>query len=344
MEKMLYIHMGFQKTGTTALQKFLCNNAANLERNNFYYPDLVNGGLYSPHQGRNAANGNGYSLAFYYLEDKSITICPDGGVNLSKLKEVLQKHANVIVSSEWLSIVTDDFLQQLVSIASALDVGVKCIFYVRRADLWVESCYNQRLKMNFEDREFEEFIFNTNYSGRIERFANFFGDESIIVRPFERERFVGQSLDADFLNVLGLVVHEEFIPIERENSSLPAAALNLLRDINGIIRKRTPAHHVLISTLQSLKSDQAVKGLWFSPEERDAYIRKQVRDVKALESRYLPLDSTLFSEYSLDHKDWQDPRKVKFSNAELQKLISKLERQKTVEGMATILEYIKKLN
>lgn len=42
MSKILYIHCGTHKTGTSAIQKFLKNNQEKLEKNNLHYTNIGN--------------------------------------------------------------------------------------------------------------------------------------------------------------------------------------------------------------------------------------------------------------------------------------------------------------
>jgi hypothetical protein len=267
MNRILYLHIGLHKTGTSAIQRFLGYNRAVLGKIGIIVPgDLSGENLH--HDIALQASIN-YSIETARKKFRN-TIGPIAALG-----------DRIVLSSE----VFVDVLGELTSYFSTIRV----IVYLRRGDTMIESAYNQRVK--------HEPIYTPFYKGRwyylmyteiLAPFVQMFGKESIMVRPFEKSQFVGGTIVSDFLNCIDVDSSESFvIPEDRLNTSLTPDTLEYKRLLNTICtqhearfdladpitqyseqeRQRNPAAHERpylqspserISLLKQLEADYAV--------------------------------------------------------------------------------------
>ncbi|MCH9048783.1 MAG: hypothetical protein IH836_07600 [Proteobacteria bacterium] len=84
---------------------------------------------------------------------------------------------------------------------------VKIVCYVRRQDLWFESIYNERVKqykhggMSF--KEFLAGIQERHFAEQLDLWAEFVGQQNIIVRPYEKSQLCNGNVVDDFAKILG---------------------------------------------------------------------------------------------------------------------------------------------
>ncbi|QKQ26131.1 hypothetical protein [Candidatus Reidiella endopervernicosa] len=88
---------------------------------------------------------------------------------------------------------------------SGFDVTV--IVFLRRQDLYMESSYNQNKKMRPSQVELDVLLSRTNsvldYATLLDGWSACFGEENIVVTPFERSSF-GDGLERYLLSLLGV--------------------------------------------------------------------------------------------------------------------------------------------
>jgi len=234
--KTLYIHVGTRKTGTTTLQNFFANNKQSLEQKGIYYP--MEGSYYDPF------GAGQHLLAFALLGHRPYWLSQKLKYTKKGCIEEIQKHLNATNCNNILLSSEHFFKNDPVEIKSVfenLPLAVKIIVYLRRQDKYLESSYNQLIKMVLENRHFENFvkeeIENENsksphYYAKLTKFAEVFGKENIIVRPFEKQQFYHQDLIEDFLHLLGLSCEKGFLIPKAINESIPYELVNLMAFFN----------------------------------------------------------------------------------------------------------------
>lgn len=180
----LTLHIGMNKTGTTALQTFLFQNRQTLSQAGLLYPKTGLGN-------RLAGRGLHYRLSAAFLNGDASA--PD---MMSKLLEEMDaseaKHA--IVSSEFF---VD--LRDLGPLARSLaGRQVRILVYLRRHDHWVSSLFSQAVKSRAEPPwgpSAEAFIRHIRhnvghyyvYSRLLDRWAAAFGREAVHARLYDRD-------------------------------------------------------------------------------------------------------------------------------------------------------------
>ncbi len=142
--KTIYLHIGCGKTGSSAIQVWLNNNASSFEKNGYYYPSFGTPTLdtYA------ITSGNGVHL-LNAIRQQSIPHFLDG-----IFKECFTK---IIFSSEAFQSLTPDEAIYFVKLCKELQIRIKIIAYVRDAYDMAYSGYLQLIKRHTYDASFREF-------------------------------------------------------------------------------------------------------------------------------------------------------------------------------------------
>lgn len=229
----VYIHIGTHKTGTTSIQRVLMECQNRLRSLDVLFP--VTG----------KAMGSVHQLAWCYL-DNNPEWYPVSSLSASDLYTQLRDEINesacskVILSSEdfsFIDINSKDEVHALHRLKDSLaEYNVKVIVYLRPQSDYLTAFYNQVHKAydsRFPDKSvkgLEKSLQGVlNYDQLLSRWASVFGNENIIVRPFNERKAEG-DLVQDFLKVCGVSLQN--IPVIKTNESLDPELLAFRRMIN----------------------------------------------------------------------------------------------------------------
>lgn len=204
----LYFHIGAVKTGSTALQRFLSQNFSRLiDEFGVFYPNFSDKEVYSP------MDPDGIYWQGHLFEDF------DGSQDLDVINRCIQyckekSLRSIVVSHEALLINWCDRVGQL---ANRLDANIKIICYVRRQDHYLESawkqvghkfCASNEIMASLKDRDKWAGWYPANWFEKIEPWAAYFGEENIIIRPYEKEQ-MPNGIFQDFLKIINVTWPEE---------------------------------------------------------------------------------------------------------------------------------------
>ena len=125
------------------------------------------------------------------------------------------------------------------------------------------------------------------------------GQENIIVRVFERGQFKEDSLPADFLNVLGLSLTEEYV-IDKEvtNTSISGKYLEIKRILNTMPEYQGKANFI-ISLLYQTEAEDASSGgkeNYFKQGQAARFMQKYEESNDRVAQKYLHREGPLFME------------------------------------------------
>lgn len=255
--KKLYLHIGLHKTGTSAIQSFLCQNRTSLSEKGFYYPDT---GKFEAHHSiaaflrKEASDGNNKLI----LKDKFLSLTGDNDVS--------------IISSEIFSECGD--ISSLSVLPEIYD-DITVVVYVRRQDKLLESAYGQQVKQNFESRkivEYDPYFFDI-YK-HLKKFRDVIPNANFLIRNYDGESLYEGNSAKDFLvNVLNLDVSDFLFLDEKVNKSLSSVGLELLRRLNKYnIADSKEAVGDIIKVSENLGGDfnRSIVGGLYSPQQRIA--------------------------------------------------------------------------
>ena len=190
-ERVCFVHAGTHKTATTALQNYLSENEALLAAEGTYYP----------RSGRMHPNGH-HNIAFELSGDERYQPALGGLAQL--LDEVAAAGPpRACISSEGLTFLNDrpDKLAALRDGFAAIGYRTVVVVYLRAQSEYLESLYPTLLKLGYPV-SFEAFVeralsegvvryrgnrsYRFDYAGLLERYAQAFGANGVIVRRYAK--------------------------------------------------------------------------------------------------------------------------------------------------------------
>lgn len=273
----LFLHLGTPKTGTTAIQFFLHNNEEKLRELGYEFPDTrtdfrKDKGFTQINNDESAyANGNvimdaqvltAYRQGPEAFEDILNHVFPDIAeyyrevignnetdfdVLIEYIREKLESR-HVIISSENLWTFKYDFLRRFVK---EFGDRVEVIVYLRRQDKYVESMWNEVIKLGVVSDIIEDYLFfllseeNDNhgirYKTRLQKICKIVGKEHMKVRLYEEGAFRHSGgIHYDFLRAVGIDPEKhEWIKLKRDvNERLSGPAVNLKRIFNEYLQQK----------------------------------------------------------------------------------------------------------
>jgi len=209
--RMIYLHIGINKTGSSSIQNALHDTRQALRRDRVLYPET---GLGTPNE------GHGY----HYLLSKKLGFAnfktdPDECLaNAETLRAELDREIaetrarSVIFSSEFFTLRRN--MEPVRRFLDGLDVRV--VVYLRRHDLWYPSLYSQALKSVVNPRwepgleGYVEWARKSkagypSFGKMLDAWSDVVGAGNIRVRAFEKES-MKHDLIEDFFDLCGIRV------------------------------------------------------------------------------------------------------------------------------------------
>lgn len=299
--KKLFIHIGYHKTGTSAIQNLLSNSIAALGKNNILVP--LTGYDFKTH----AILANSLKVQSNLFDTTSLY--------KRLVKEINESSApKAVISSE--CFLEGDLTSQLYKNLDGGNFDLNFIIYLRKHDSWINSLYGELIKDNirrcilppFQVREMRAPY--VNYLQIIKRWHRAFPTSNIIIRPYEKEQ-MPRGLFVDFLSTLGVTNYDDFYFNEstsRINLSWPAEVLYFLRRINFIPMAQVMRQEVMDCLAQYSNSILSNKHYHINEylipaEERAAILNHYIDDYKRIATEYLlRKDGDLFISESSDPK------------------------------------------
>ena len=234
--KILYVHIGTPKTGTSTLQHFLIKNRNQLEQKGVFYP--IWNGPQTAGGGEDAVDGN-----FGWITRNSI-VCEE---KKSRMLSLFEKHDVVLLSTEniWLEVQDKgEFFNKLKNYYT--DVTIKVIVYLRKQVDYLESQYRECIRVGNHTISVKECLDSDNnvikfirekgcnYYQELASIAQVVGKENLLVRPYEKIQFKNGNLIDDFLSLLAINEEDGFILTSNYNFSMSNRTLELKRLMNAV--------------------------------------------------------------------------------------------------------------
>ncbi|UGS35128.1 hypothetical protein [Capillimicrobium parvum] len=202
MTRTLFLHVGYGRCGTTAIQDLAAARRDELRGRGLLYLRPSDLGLDAQFD----RGGNGRALAQAddppAVADRIAAHVAAAGCPAS------------LVSAEQLIGATDDTLARLVDGLGAHGIRAVAVVYVREQREWLVSRWAQGLKSQAWNMPLDEYLTEhaqrgfraprLDYGLRCRRLAAVFGPENLVVRRFARDALVGGDVRLDLFEVLGL--------------------------------------------------------------------------------------------------------------------------------------------
>jgi len=250
----VYLHIGWHKTGTTAIQKLLLRNRPALrDQLGMGYPAA---GLYkaSHHLPAWALQ---LPLRARLLKQIGCSRSPEAMFR-DMLEEATSQGLNsVVISSEEFSPIHRYNLDRLAKSFEGHRVVI--VAYVRRQDEYIESTYNQMVKFwrSRFTKDFGTFLEGhlkterLNYHRYFRQWADVFGKDNLRIRIYNRRRFRGGDARLDFCDVIGLKENGLVLEAGEINESLDFDSVCFLSRFNAVPLSE-PQHQEVVKALREL--------------------------------------------------------------------------------------------
>jgi len=247
------VHIGTEKTGTTALQSALRGQRDFLSEHGIFYAGAP-GDLNSR---RLAAVFTPFRVSDDFLvrhdlaEPEKFVAWRDRTLSefCDEIEAAGERHDTYVLSSEHFSsrMLTDEAVIELAQFLSAQFVEIRVVCYLRRQDEMAVSRMNESLRAGFPQRHFPTIKGDGplpqlyDYFGMFKRWSSAFGDASIHFRIFERSELLGGDILTDFSQTqLGVSI--EIGEEATQNVSLSANAQLALMMFNEFIGPESRLH------------------------------------------------------------------------------------------------------
>lgn len=240
----LILHIGTEKTGTTAVQEFLRTNKQNFYRDGIWVPSSV--GFDNGNHGwfRFFAHNEGYRDEFtktqFRDDDQAIKqfISSKKSDFLAELNGVSGMCNTAIVSSEHLSsrLRRSEEIKRLHDFCVNIFDKVRLVLYIRDPLLYSISRLSQTLKAGGTPKELVSArnAKNINHYLKIKTWKECFPDSEVVVKRFEKNRLVMNSIIHDFCATSFPILNiEEYSMIKSSNESLSLTGMAVLRRLNS---------------------------------------------------------------------------------------------------------------
>jgi hypothetical protein len=217
---LLILHIGTHKTGTSALQTYLGNRAKDLDERGIHYL----------RSGRAAGKAH-HELAWAIRGRKD---APMSSWDDTRAELANHRDSTTVISSEAFWFTEPQAVKDQLG-----ETGTRVVMYLRRQDKYLQSLYKQTVagggrRISFGEWR-EKFYFRGDYLSVVRAWAEAFGKDNLVIRPYERD---GRTIDVveDFLGFLGIEMVDELERNKagRNNPSPRRELMELYRAFNQL--------------------------------------------------------------------------------------------------------------
>ena len=198
----IVLHIGFSKTGSSALQVFLSQNQNLLARYNYDYPEIDPYHFEKAKKGE-ISSGNGHLLREVLRQDTQNASLNQSARLLTPFLSADGRNSTFIVSSESFGVMTEEEIAFFSRLLRQFSLDVKIICYVRRQDQYIEAAWKQWQSKLSDSLQLDAIKPRINWRQRLDAWAKHFGKENIVVRPYEKSQ-LPHGVIPDFLDILGI--------------------------------------------------------------------------------------------------------------------------------------------
>lgn len=263
--KVIYLHIGAHKTGSTILQHFLHENREILLNDGILYPVI---------QMKNFADFQHVGLVSMLLKNE-----------LDAFYSYIEQNdsdKDLLISSECFLLRDRNGRSLSEKLARLKDYAEKIvvIVYIRRQDTWLESLYQEEVKANqrttlrfnnwIEKCLAEELYYRPDWLKITGEWDSIFGDNCVIVRKCENASYTGGNIFHDFMSVLGIndISAYKTPNTSRANIGFKNREFVEILRIANLFHERSSGNSQYINLLSFMNNRNEKDYSFFSPEER----------------------------------------------------------------------------
>jgi hypothetical protein len=262
----IFLHIGFPKTGSSAIQAHMMMNRDWLRERGFLFAE--------------SGHSDGYGHV-HLFEDRT-------GARFNELQAELKNEeaagcSKAVLSWEGVAQMGSRRLGEVASNLAGHNITI--IAYLREQSEIIQSGYFQAAKQRPQKRVMEDYQQSDklltpkhiNYAHTLGKFERAFGRDNIRVRIYERDQLLDGDIVRDFLDVLGLQQNRDFIqsPVA-QNISLDPGSVFLLNIVDSYFDDPDGREKLVDSLLNDIQCHGA-QGKYFLRRERVNFIREHYR-------------------------------------------------------------------
>lgn len=366
----VYLHIGSQKTGTSAIQQFLLMNEKRLNQEGVAFPyfDI-------PYDGKYRQRRNAHFLVYHsHMEDKRGRAQQEQDFyekGFETLRQMGSDYDKIVLTDEAVWYRQDEkegFWQDVLSRMQAAGHELKVVIFLRRQDLFVQSLWNQAVKnlprtlRSFDDYKDSDSIahHNFDYYKKLCEIAQVVGKENMIVRSYEKDAILSSpgGIFSIFMDCIGCRMDETYEKPDRQiNTDLSGNYLLIKQIMNGVKSYRATPDFIASPIARACADRKAPKVSFFSCyEDQVAYVKRFEESNSKVAKEFLGReDGILFREEIQRLPCWQaDPEtmdrdiiitmtellvqqqsRIDYLERKLETKLEKLERsqQRTISGV-----------
>lgn len=244
-KRRLVLHVGMDKTGTTAIQDVLHSDRKRLQADH---------GIRVPRTGRWNDHSH-HPFAFAAFEMNGFNRTDLDRLFRSLGREIARTDAKeVVITSECLLKLPirkadSPFWDHL----SALFDPITIVVYVRSQPAWIESRHRHSVVSGAEMPVAQlRLPFFSNYLDIVTFWADRFGRDNVVVRPSESSQFFGGDIAQDFYHAAGLPFSADVKVSARRNEAFDWRSVKFLAQVNHLSFSAT-CRHLLNRSLAKLR-------------------------------------------------------------------------------------------
>jgi hypothetical protein len=287
---MKVLHIGRHKTGTSALQHFLAQNAEAFAAKGLVYPRAMR------------AHIAHHDLAY---------LCNDRLLHHLPLKEQRRLHGELAqlqletaAAPGWL--LSSEAFQNIAparvarTLGSMLGDRPSILVYLREPFAYLCSAYAQAIqnsKLTQSLAEYAHTRFRADYFSFLEAWESAFSQAQLVVRLFDPQRLPDGDIRRDFLEALGLPAGGFVFEPERRNPSIGGAVLDFKRRLNATAFESCIAPTRLYALLEQVAANEPTLNVAApgDPDLRKTVQRQYAESNEAVRRRWFPGLHTLFA-------------------------------------------------
>jgi len=259
MKKKIYLHIGYHKTGTTAIQTTLFDHQRLLEKQGYYYPTSSISSIAH------------HNIAWELQSHQKFNVS-DGSLQQLILEIDQTTSSSIIISSEEFSRLTHNQIQKLAQ--AFMKYNVTIIVYLRRQDQLLQSIWAQTVKDGKQKRSFDAWLEKSvfkyigddpiyknarhklNYALATKEWAEAFGENNIRVRVYDKSI---KNILKDFLTACDMQ-DTSWVPDPARNNVSPSIktleTIRLISNSLNSLPKNVKHDTTYVTLFQSIR-DQA---------------------------------------------------------------------------------------